>query len=163
MAHGAPRRQEQEPASDEVVEVAPDILRMQLPISLPGLGHVNCYALGDDRGVAVVDPGLPGKANWNALVDRLRQAGYAPKDVHTVIVTHSHHDHFGGAGVLRHRVGAEVLTHRAFRTWFDPDEGDDPGPDALDDTPEPTDACRDARSAARCDQSFPRRKCTQSL
>jgi glyoxylase-like metal-dependent hydrolase (beta-lactamase superfamily II) len=43
-----------------VVEVAPGILRAQLPIALPGLGHVNCYLLQDSRGVAVVDPGLPG-------------------------------------------------------------------------------------------------------
>ena len=55
------------------------------------------------------------------------------KDVHTVIVTHSHPDHFGGAGILRHRVGAEVVTHRAFRTWLDPDEGDDAGPDESTD------------------------------
>ncbi len=126
-------RQEQQDASTEVVEVAPDILRMQLPISLPGLGHVNTYALCDDRGIAVVDPGLPGKASWNALVDRLGKAGYGVKDVHTVIVTHSHPDHFGGAGILRHEAGADVLTHAAFRTWLDPDEGDDAGPDELPD------------------------------
>jgi len=151
-------RQEKQRASTEVTEVAPNILRMQLPISLPGLGHVNCYALGDDRGVAVVDPGLPGKANWNALVDRLRQAGYAPKDVHTVIVTHSHHDHFGGAGVLRHRVGAEVLTHRAFRTWFDPDEGDDPGPDALDDAADAVDDAAEDERRTSGPQSGPWRE-----
>lgn len=132
----AMERQEKQPASTEVTEVAPDILRMQLPIALPGLGHVNTYALCDDRGVAVVDPGLPGKASWNALVDRLGQAGYRVKDVHTVIVTHSHPDHFGGAGVLRHRSGAEVVTHRAFRTWLDPDEGDDAGPDEIEDRPD---------------------------
>ncbi|MGK2929749.1 MAG: MBL fold metallo-hydrolase [Acidimicrobiales bacterium] len=127
------RRQEQEPASDEIVEVAPDILRMQLPISLPGLGHVNTYALCDDRGLAVVDPGLPGKASWDALVSRLRSAGYRVGDVHTVIVTHSHPDHFGGAGMLRHEAGADVLTHASFRTWLDADEGDDAGPDELPD------------------------------
>lgn len=127
------RRQEQEPASDEIVEVAPDILRMQLPISLPGLGHVNTYALCDDRGLAVVDPGLPGKASWDALVSRLQSAGYRVDDVHTVIVTHSHPDHFGGAGILRHEAGADVLTHASFRTWLDPDEGDDAGPDELPD------------------------------
>lgn len=126
-------RQERQPASTEVTEVAPDILRMQLPIELPGLGHVNTYALCDDRGVAVVDPGLPGKASWDALSDRLRQAGYGVKDVHTVIVTHSHPDHFGGAGILRHRVGADVVTHRAFRTWLDPDEADDAAPDEIGD------------------------------
>lgn len=126
------QRQEQEPASVEVTEVAPDILRLQLPIALPGLGHVNTYALCDDRGVAVVDPGLPGKASYRALVDRLATAGYGVRDVHTVIVTHSHPDHFGGAGILRHEAGADVVTHRAFRTWLDPDEGDEVGPDELD-------------------------------
>ncbi|MGQ0431864.1 MAG: MBL fold metallo-hydrolase [Microthrixaceae bacterium] len=135
-AHGAarPRRQEQEPASTEVVEVAPSILRSQLPISLPGLGHVNCYFLEDERGVAIVDPGLPGPPSWRALVDRLKQAGYKPKNVHTVIVTHSHPDHFGGAGRMRDTYGAEVITHRSFSTWFDPadDEAvdDDAGPPA---------------------------------
>ena len=129
-------RQEQEPASTEVTEVAPGILRMQLPIALPGLGHVNTYALCDDRGVAVVDPGLPGKASWDALKARLRSAGYGVSDVHSVIVTHSHPDHFGGAGTLRQRSGAEVITHRSFRTWLDPDEGDDV---VEDDDPEGSD------------------------
>lgn len=132
----AVERQEKQPASTEVTEAAPDILRMQLPVNFPGLGHVNTYALCDDRGVAVVDPGLPGKASWNALVDRLGQAGYRVKDVHTVIVTHSHPDHFGGAGLLRHRSGADVVTHRSFRTWLDPDEGDDAAPDEVDEHPD---------------------------
>jgi glyoxylase-like metal-dependent hydrolase (beta-lactamase superfamily II) len=126
-----PRKQEQEPASTEVVEVADGILRTQLPIRLPGLGHVNTYLLQDDRGVAVVDPGMPGPRSWRALVDRLKRAGYRPRDVHTVVVTHSHPDHFGGAGRLRDEHGASVLTHRTFRTWFDAAEddavGDEPG------------------------------------
>ena len=44
---------------------------MQLPIDMPGLGHVNCYALEDERGIAIVDPGLPGEESWTHLVDRL--------------------------------------------------------------------------------------------
>ena len=53
-----PRKQEQEAASDEVTEVAPGVLRLQLPlIGFTGLGHVNCYALEDERGFALVDPG----------------------------------------------------------------------------------------------------------
>jgi glyoxylase-like metal-dependent hydrolase (beta-lactamase superfamily II) len=113
-------RQEQEPASSEITEVGPGILRSQLPITLPGLGHVNCYLLPDERGVAIVDPGLPGPQSWRALVDRLKRAGYKPRHVHTVIVTHSHPDHFGGAGRLRDTYGAEVIGHRSFSTWFDP-------------------------------------------
>lgn len=119
-----PKREEAQSASPEVTELAPNILRSQLPVFLPGLGHVNCYFLQDERGVAIVDPGLPGPQSWRALVDRLKQAGYKPKDVHTVVVTHSHPDHFGGAGRFRDRYGAEVITHRSFKTWFDPAEDD---------------------------------------
>ena len=81
------RKQEQEPASEEVTEVAPGVLRLQLPISLPGLGHVNCYALVDGHGVALVDPGLPGPESWQALLDRLRKAEIPVERVHTVVVT----------------------------------------------------------------------------
>jgi len=129
-----PRRQEQEPAGTDIAEVAPGILRSQLPIHLPGLGHVNCYFLEDERGVAIVDPGMPGPQSWRALVDRLKRAGYKPKHVHTVIVTHSHPDHFGGAGRMRDTYGAEVITHRSFRTWFDPQEDDALDPDEASET-----------------------------
>lgn len=117
--HTRPRRpkQEQEPASEEVVEVAPGVLRMQLPIWMPGLGHVNTYGLVDDRGLAVVDPGLPGPQSWKALGQRLKAAGYKVKHVHTVVVTHSHPDHFGAAGRIAREAGARLVTHHAFSTW----------------------------------------------
>ena len=107
-------KQEQEPASSEVTEVAPGVLRLQLPISMPGLGHVNCYALVDSNGVALVDPGLPGDESWAALQDRLRQAGIPLRRVHTTIVTHSHPDHYGGSHQLREETDTELLTHAAF-------------------------------------------------
>ena len=107
-------KQEQEPASSEVTEVAPGVLRLQLPVSMPGLGHVNCYALVDSDGAALVDPGLPGEESWSALVDRLEQAGIPLRRVHTTVVTHSHPDHYGGSHQLREETGAELLTHAAF-------------------------------------------------
>ena len=112
-----PPKQEQEPASEEVIEVAPGVIRMQLPIWMPGLGHVNTYGLLDDRGLAVVDPGLPGPSSWKALKQRLKTAGFTVKDIHTVVVTHSHPDHFGGAGRIKREAGANLVTHRAFTTW----------------------------------------------
>jgi glyoxylase-like metal-dependent hydrolase (beta-lactamase superfamily II) len=112
-----PKKQEQEPASEEIVEVAPGILRMQLPIWMPGLGHVNMYGLLDERGLAVVDPGLPGPQSWKALKTRLKTAGFQLRDIHTVVVTHSHPDHFGGAGRVAREANAELVTHRAFTTW----------------------------------------------
>jgi glyoxylase-like metal-dependent hydrolase (beta-lactamase superfamily II) len=113
-------KQEKEPASSEVTEVATGVLRMQLPISMPGLGHVNCYALEDERGVALVDPGLPGPSSWRALQARLADAGFPLERVHTVVVTHSHPDHFGQADRLAKEVGAKVVTHEAFQTWWGP-------------------------------------------
>ena len=116
-ARPRPPRQEQEEASPEVTEVAPGVLRMQLPIWMPGLGHVNMYGLVDDRGLTVVDPGLPGPQSWKAMKARLKSAGYRVKDIHTVLVTHSHPDHFGGAGRIAREAGARVVTHNAFSTW----------------------------------------------
>lgn len=133
QAPAKPRKQEQEDASTEVTEVAPGVVRTQLPINLPGLGHVNCYVLEDERGIAVVDPGLPGPSSWNDLNDRLGRAGYKVDDVHTVVITHSHFDHFGGAMRLRDEVGADILTHETFRTeWSRADLQEHEDSEALD-------------------------------
>ena len=65
-------------------------------------------------GAAIVDPGLPGPGTWRAIQDRLRQAGLETRHVHTVIVTHSHPDHFGGAARFAKEAGAAVVAHRSF-------------------------------------------------
>ena len=62
-------------------------------------------------------PRAPGPKSWKALKARLKTAGYAVKDIHTVVVTHSHPDHFGGAGRIKKEAGAELVTHKAFTTW----------------------------------------------
>ena len=115
-----PTKQEQLPAEDEATEVAPGVVRLQLPILLPGLGHVNCYLLEDGDGVALVDPGLPGPDSHRELVRRLRALGVPPERVHTVLVTHSHPDHFGGAGRLHAEHRSRIVAHEAFTTPFDP-------------------------------------------
>ncbi|MDQ1396436.1 MAG: hypothetical protein QOG64_1695 [Acidimicrobiaceae bacterium] len=117
-------RQEQQPASSEIKELAPDVLRLQLPIEMPGLGHVNCYVLPDERGVAVVDPGLPGPIAWKSLTGRLTAAGVKVRDIHTVLITHAHPDHFGNAGRLAREAGAELIAHSAFRTFWAPNPND---------------------------------------
>lgn len=134
---GAPNpnsvREERQPPRDDPVELAPGIIRIQLPISLPGLGHVNCYALPDERGVTLIDPGLPGPSAWKELKKRLARADVPVKRVHTVVVTHSHPDHFGQAGRLLEDNQATIITHRNFRTFFDPDE--EPDEISLDEVP----------------------------
>ena len=70
MSEEAPRpvKSEQLQATDEITEVAPNVLRTQLPANITGLGHVNMYVMEDDRGVTVVDPGMPTKESWIAPV-----------------------------------------------------------------------------------------------
>jgi len=124
---GAPRpvKSEQLQATDEITEVAPGIFRTQLPANITGLGHVNMYVMEDERGVAVVDPGMPTKESWAAVNERLRQLGIPMRRVHSVIVTHSHPDHYGGAERIRSESGADVITHRLFRTFYNPAEPPD--------------------------------------
>ena len=113
-------REERRPARDEPEEVAPGVIRLQLPVSMPGLGHVNCYAMEDSKGIALVDPGLPGPRTWRHLKRKLAAAGLAVDRVHTVVITHSHPDHFGQAARLAKRAGADIVTHKSFRTFLDP-------------------------------------------
>lgn len=131
-----PIRQEKEDASEEITEVAPGIRRLQLPIDFTGLGHVNCYALEDKRGVTLVDPGLPGEESWNALQARLAAAEVPLQRVHTVVVTHSHPDHFGAAGLLAQETGADIVAFERFRTIFDPAETDESELEARDSVAE---------------------------
>ena len=145
MSDVAPRppKQEQLPASDDILEIAPGVLRAQLPISMPGLGHVNMYVLEDERGVTIVDPGMPDKNNYDMVKKRLGQIGVPLKRVHSVVVTHSHPDHYGGAYWLRADTHCDVISHERFRVFWDPTEPDDHDVDLddvdLDGTPNPHD------------------------
>jgi glyoxylase-like metal-dependent hydrolase (beta-lactamase superfamily II) len=141
-------RQEQEDAQPEVTEVAPDILRAQIPIQFTGLGHVNTYLLEDDQGWTVVDPGLPGPVTWKALKHRLRQVGARVRNVHTVVVTHSHPDHFGSAEKLRREADASMVTATRFRTFFDVLEPD------LAESPRVRTPADDAAAIERLRQRF---------
>ena len=119
-----PPRQEQLPPTQEILEVAPGVLRVQLEISLPGLGHVNCYVIPDGEGVAVIDPGLPGPKPWADLQAGLARAGVPVSRVHTVLVTHNHPDHFGSSGKLAEESGAKLVAHSAFRTFWNQSDAD---------------------------------------
>lgn len=110
-------KSEQRQADTTAEEVAPGILRVMLPIDLPGLGHVNCYVLEDDRGLALVDPGLADGVTHRVLTEQLAEVGLDIRRVHTAVVTHSHFDHYGGIArlhVLNTIVPVETIAHHSF-------------------------------------------------
>jgi glyoxylase-like metal-dependent hydrolase (beta-lactamase superfamily II) len=73
------------------------------------IGYVNAYAVIDDDGVVLVDTGLRGRADKiaGAIQDARRRIG----EVHTILLTHWHPDHIGGAAELRRRSGARIVAH----------------------------------------------------
>lgn len=118
-------REERRPPDGEPREVAPGVVRIQLPMNMPGLGHVNCYAIEDGEGIALIDPGVPSSRSWKVLKRLLDEAGLPLRRVHTVVVTHSHPDHYGAAQRIRALTGADIITHENFKTYWDPHEEDD--------------------------------------
>ncbi|WP_233204206.1 MBL fold metallo-hydrolase [Halegenticoccus soli] len=73
-------------------------------------GTNSAYAL-PERGV-VIDPGPPGDASWERLVDGLADAGLPISAVSAVFVTHWHVDHAGLATRLSDRADAALYLHR---------------------------------------------------
>ncbi len=75
------------------------------------IGFVNAHLVVVDDGVVLVDTGLPGRS---AKVEQaLHEAGRKIGQVHTILLTHWHADHVGGAAHLRRLSGARVVAHVA--------------------------------------------------
>lgn len=85
-----------------VTEVVPGLFQVSL-------GIVNVYLLVGDRGVTLIDTGLPGRDE--RIVKALRGVGRGPEGVHTIVITHLHADHTGSLASLRERTGATVYAH----------------------------------------------------
>ncbi|GAA4284505.1 MBL fold metallo-hydrolase [Brevibacterium daeguense] len=68
-----------------------------IPVPIPNnpLVYTYCYAIAEDSGVALIDPGWDGKEQLEALTAGLSQAGFALKDITGIAVSHYHRDHIG--------------------------------------------------------------------
>ena len=69
----------------------------------------NVFLIRGRAGCVLVDTGEPGKADL--ILERLAERGVAPNDIHLILITHGHTDHFGSAAALRERTGAPVAVH----------------------------------------------------
>lgn len=64
----------------------------------------NSYYIQSPEGAVLIDAGLSGKR----IVDAIHLAGGDPGLIRGIIVTHDHHDHASGAGVLHRKYGWEL-------------------------------------------------------
>ena len=79
-----------------------------LPIPTPfAVGRVNAYLIEDDP-LTLVDSGPNSGKALDELERALEARGHAVADIGLLVVTHQHLDHFGLAGILARRSGAEV-------------------------------------------------------
>jgi glyoxylase-like metal-dependent hydrolase (beta-lactamase superfamily II) len=109
--------------------VLPGVYRLRLPLPWPGVPHGNAWAIRAGDGVVLFDtgyhtpPGLPsgahpegrrqaGEPGSMAQLERaLAMCGLAVEDIRLVVCTHAHSDHYGQAGAIVARTGAELWMH----------------------------------------------------
>lgn len=102
-----------------VVEVAPDVHRIPLPLPDEGLRAVNVYAVVDGDGVVLVDAGWALTASRRQLVAGLGSLGMQLGDVSEFLVTHVHADHYTQAVALRRELKLRVSLGRGDRPTLD--------------------------------------------
>ncbi|MER3451681.1 MAG: hydrolase [Thermus sp.] len=106
-----------------MTELLPGLYQIPVPIPYP-LKTVNLYLLKGKGEVALVDTALGTRAAKGSLELALAELGLCFSDVHTVLLTHHHPDHYGLSGFFENQ-GARVYLHeeeilRGHRFWKDP-------------------------------------------
>ncbi len=74
-------------------------------------GVANTHIIENERGVIVIDAGMPRQAR--RIVNAIRALGHSPTDVQLILLTHGHIDHAGSAVALKRITGAPIAMHRA--------------------------------------------------
>jgi glyoxylase-like metal-dependent hydrolase (beta-lactamase superfamily II) len=87
-----------------------------VPTPFP-VGPVNCYLARGEQ-VTLVDTGPKHPATLAQLRSELAARGLASKDIHRIVVTHAHVDHFGLVATLLAESDAQVLSHARNRWWL---------------------------------------------
>lgn len=86
------------------------VIPLALPLPFPSPDSVNAYLIDDDP-LTLVDPGLKSSLSLESLEQALAARGIDISLIKRILLTHGHHDHFGAAGEVQRRSGAEVLIH----------------------------------------------------
>ena len=71
---------------------------------------VNSYVIrGDDGSLTLVDTGVRNAPP--RILAALRELGHDPSDVTTIVLTHAHSDHVGGAATMARETGTGITAH----------------------------------------------------
>jgi glyoxylase-like metal-dependent hydrolase (beta-lactamase superfamily II) len=89
-------------------EVTEGIYQLRQPLPF-ALNHVNCYLLRDGDGWTLIDGGLNRPELRERWLWAWQELQIEPRQIHRLVLTHMHPDHFGLAGWLQQQTGAQVL------------------------------------------------------
>lgn len=73
------------------------------------LSIVNAFILRAERGLILIDTGVPGSGE--KILDAIRHIGSRPEEVERILVTHLHADHTGSLSALKEATGAPAAMH----------------------------------------------------
>src|SRR5215475_8242234 len=85
------------------------IEKLSLPTPFP-VGPINIYIIAEEP-ITLLDTGPKTADALAALREQLRSLGLIVRDIQRIILTHTHEDHCGLAGVLQYESGAGVYVH----------------------------------------------------
>jgi len=85
------------------------IEKLIVPTPFP-VGPINIYLIVDDP-ITLVDTGPKTDEAVAALREQLRKLGFKTEDIKRILLTHTHEDHCGLAGMLQRESGARVHVH----------------------------------------------------
>ncbi|WP_454917969.1 MBL fold metallo-hydrolase [Xanthobacter sediminis] len=92
------------PAPWTLEEVAPGVLRLDMPLPFRGLKQVNLWLIHAAEGWTMVDCGFGSPAHREMLEEAWR-AALGGRPLARLVVTHFHPDHMGNAGFIARRWG----------------------------------------------------------
>ena len=80
-----------------------------------GQDDVCAYLLDSGEGLIMIDTGY--EETMYMLVNNIHEAGFKPKDIKKILLTHWHGDHVNGARILQEMSGAEIWLSKEDNPW----------------------------------------------
>lgn len=95
----------------ELTEVHPGVHELRLPIPWEDK-RINCFLFPEGDHVDMIDCGMSAEASFALIRRAVAEVSGGRGRLRRLVVTHIHADHYGGAGELTERDGAQLFLHR---------------------------------------------------
>jgi glyoxylase-like metal-dependent hydrolase (beta-lactamase superfamily II) len=107
-----------------MIEIFPHVYQFKTPIPNSPLGYISAYLLRSAQGDLLIDTGWNTEAAFESLKQQVEEAGAALGNLRTLVITHTHPDHFGLAGRLKALGALELILHEQEARMLDRRNGD---------------------------------------